>query len=640
MPSLDMIDAFVGLFFVYLTLSLIVTAFGESWSASRNLRGKTLEACITNVLGEKLALDFYSSNQISALKTPTTLSKKNKRVPSYIPDHIFSSTLVDCLLDGKLQELRVNPEKFQTALKAALEKKEIDKVTRAALLDFWSAADFNVITFFDSINAWFNDITDRLSGSFKRRISRRLFIIGFIVAFAMNANSISMFKKLTDDPALRSQYFVKAVQLADSGKPETLEDICGSETDCSPADVAKKQALEIMPLVGWTANTPPLAKLNGEAIDKSASTSTNEADKSSSDSLQENQTRFVDSPWFLWLYSILGWVLTAGALSLGAPFWFNLLQKLVKIRGSVQAIPSTSGEGLVETNAKGDSPATQATAINLEDFSSFEHNSLNFNQTNALWLARASNLAYQERQVVQETAQQWGVVGSLHEGSEGTQFITLETPKLLVLSFRGTETNEPKDFLVDTNAILVKPEWSSEEGVEVHKGFNQALAASWTKIETVINPAIAENKPIWLCGHSLGGALAVLAAHRLIKQGVQIDGARKKPSLGALYTYGQPRCGNKAFAESLESALSNRYFRSVNNSDIVPLIPPPVKSYRHTGRVAYFNEFGDFVLDPPLWYRALDKVELTTDAIKAKGREAVGDHSMSGYVKLYRELFR
>ena len=120
-----------------------------------------------------------------------------------------------------------------------------------------------------------------------------------------------------------------------------------------------------------------------------------------------------------------------------------------------------------------------------------------------------------------------------------------------------------------------------------------------------------------------------------------MEGSIKKPALGALYTYGQPRCGNSAFADELESALGNRFYRSVNNRDIVPLLPPPVSAlpYRHTGRVAYFNEFGDFILDPPLWYRALDKVVFSSKDVPSKLKETLSDHNMSGYVKLYRKLF-
>jgi len=626
MPGLDMIDAFIGLIFVYLTLSLIVTAFGEAVSQRQNLRGDTLETAIRKLLGDDLAEKFYSSHQIEALKTPKGRleSKKNgnERPPSYIPDHIFCSALVDTLLQGETQDCTSNPGKFGEALERALENNAIEEKTRTALSSFWKSANYDVEQFLESIRQWFNDASDRLPGAFKRRISSRLFIIGFLVAAALNANSISMYKQLTDDPELRGQYLVKAAELAQQEASPTLKDVCGTDTECTPANVVKRQALAVMPLIGWTQQSVPLVHINGEPITTPL------------------------AGLLLWLYAIAGWLLTAAALSLGAPFWFDLLQKFVKIRGSLQALPSTVAGGTsVPAGQAGGKAATglntQATQVALDDFSSFKHATLGFSKTNALWLARASDLAYQEKEVVTTRLQEWGVSGDLHTGSEGTEFITLETPKLIVIAFRGTEVNKPEDIFTDARAKLREPAWSTTPEVKVHFGFHKALHSSWRVVSDAIADAVNADKPIWLCGHSLGGALAVLAAHRLTTNDAPVEGSHKKPALGALYTYGQPRCGNSAFVDELESALGNRFYRSVNNRDIVPLVPPPVpkRPYRHTGRVAYFNEFGDFILDPPLWYRALDKVVFSSKDVPSKLKETVSDHNMTGYVKLYRKLF-
>jgi len=624
MPGLDMIDAFIGLIFVYLTLSLIVTAFGEAASQVENLRGKTLETAIEKLLGKKLAEKFYTSRQITALKTPKGFRKKKQRLPSYIPDHVFCAAMVDSLLLADIEDCASNPGKFADELEKALDSDAIEEQTKATLRSFWKSANYDVEQFFEAIRQWFNDTSDRLPGAFKRRMNWRLFVTGFIVAAALNANSISMYKQLTDNPELRGKYLVKAAELAQQADSPTLKDVCGTDTECTPADVVKRQALAVMPLIGWTQQSAPLAHFNGEPI-------------------KPGEGRFL-----LWLYAFAGWLLTAAALSLGAPFWFDLLQKFVKIRGSLQALPDTATGG---ASASGSQPgdktsglSTPAVQVKLDDFSSFKHASLGFSKINALWLARASDLAYQEEAVITAQLQEWGVSGGLHRGSQGTKFITVETPKLTIIAFTGTETNGVEDIIADLKARLVKPAWrtdSTTPGVKVHLGFHDALDSSWAVLTGAIEGAVKADKPIWLCGHSLGGALAVLTAHRLATRGVEVAGTLRRPTLGALYTYGQPRCGNSAFTDELESKFGHRFYRSVNNRDIVPLVPPPIAAlpYRHTGRVAYFNEFGDFVLDPPLWYRALDKIELSSQNVRAKLKEAVTDHSMSGYVKLYRRLF-
>ena len=81
----------------------------------------------------------------------------------------------------------------------------------------------------------------------------------------------------------------------------------------------------------------------------------------------------------------------------------------------------------------------------------------------------------------------------------------------------------------------------------VHHGFNLALRRTWRKVGTILDEA--QDKPLFLTGHSMGGALAVLAACRLAKIG--------RPPV-ATYTFGTPRVGDPAFAPPMHSYLSRR----------------------------------------------------------------------------------
>ena len=78
----------------------------------------------------------------------------------------------------------------------------------------------------------------------------------------------------------------------------------------------------------------------------------------------------------------------------------------------------------------------------------------------------------------------------------------------------------------------------------------------------------AEGLPIFVTGHSLGGALATLGAAYLSGWG-----------LAACYTFGAPRVGNKEFSSSLQTPI----YRVVNPLDTVPHIPTPLRGYRHAG---------------------------------------------------------
>ncbi len=142
------------------------------------------------------------------------------------------------------------------------------------------------------------------------------------------------------------------------------------------------------------------------------------------------------------------------------------------------------------------------------------------------------------------------------------------------LVFRGT--NSPQDWLANMEARLGP--WP--EGGLAHVGFRDAFERQWARIEA----ALEETRgPVFYAGHSLGGALATLAA------------SRRPPQ--ALYTFGSPRVGDGAFCATLEGVPA---FRIVNNRDAVTSVPPPLQGlgYTHVGDLHYFDHQGAAVEGP------------------------------------------
>jgi hypothetical protein len=138
---------------------------------------------------------------------------------------------------------------------------------------------------------------------------------------------------------------------------------------------------------------------------------------------------------------------------------------------------------------------------------------------------------------------------------------------LSVLAFRGTGVNI-RDVTTDLHALLVP--WSA--GGQVHQGFAEALTGAWEAVAAALAPVTGRRL---FTGHSLGAALATLAASRHSPQ--------------ALYTYGSPRVGDLAFAEAVTSVDHHRY---VNCCDIVCRVPPEDLSYRHSGSATYLDRQG------------------------------------------------
>jgi triacylglycerol lipase len=134
--------------------------------------------------------------------------------------------------------------------------------------------------------------------------------------------------------------------------------------------------------------------------------------------------------------------------------------------------------------------------------------------------------------------------------------------------FRGTEPNDPRDFLTDLDVRLAA---FPGEG-RVHAGFLAALDDRGLYAALAADFASVAG-PVFLAGHSLGGGLAILAAARFVAEGV-VPAARLR-----VVAFGCPRPGDAAFA----AAYPVRAWRVVHGRDLVPSLPPRRLGYRHVG---------------------------------------------------------
>jgi len=147
-----------------------------------------------------------------------------------------------------------------------------------------------------------------------------------------------------------------------------------------------------------------------------------------------------------------------------------------------------------------------------------------------------------------------------------------------VVVFRGTDADDPTDIGDDADMVL-KP-WNA--GGSVHTGFANALAA----IRPALDDAVKSlGLPILFTGHSLGAALATLAAS-LYKPAAEV---------AALYTIGSPRVGNSAFVVTLGGIEAYRYR---DCCDVVTRIPLPEMGYAHVGPARYIDRNGLVTLNP------------------------------------------
>jgi hypothetical protein len=189
-----------------------------------------------------------------------------------------------------------------------------------------------------------------------------------------------------------------------------------------------------------------------------------------------------------------------------------------------------------------------------------------FDLDTAVALAQASEAAYSAADKVAAWAKETGFTATKSFDSGDVQGYWCTVDDIALLAFRGT--SNPGQWLRDARFFPVTYDWG-----HVHVGFRDGVGeveAALAEFDGVASAA----KHVWLTGHSLGGALALIAAARLkMKTGVR----------ALVHTYGQPAVGLNDFAERFSVEMPSRLWRFVNQSDIVTRVPP--WPYRHTGIV-------------------------------------------------------
>lgn len=165
---------------------------------------------------------------------------------------------------------------------------------------------------------------------------------------------------------------------------------------------------------------------------------------------------------------------------------------------------------------------------------------------------------------------QWGYDAFrwIENSNTDTQAFVAGKEKYLVVCFRGTSSG--KDALVDVN--FFKTEAAGGRG-RVHRGFHQSLESVWDQVQAAVD-ALGADKKIFVCGHSLGAALAQLAAHRFALSAYPVAG---------IYVFGSPRVGNHEFREAYNALLEAKTFLHINHRDVVTQLPPQLFGFHYLG---------------------------------------------------------
>ena len=311
------LDTAVGLVLIYLLLSLVSATIREWFAGVLNIRGKTLALGMHELLGdEQLMKDLYEHPLIMGLYRGNSFAEAKERntLPSYIPARTFSSALLDMIVRGRdaKSALQAGPESRVVtveSVRAQITRIQNVRVQRAVLSALDSAqGDLSVAQ--SNIEHWFDSTMDRVSGWYKQRTQLWIFAIGFVLVVIADADSLSIARRLYSDPAQREAAVGFATSISKTP----------GDTINMKAATAKLDSLGL-PLVGW--NAVPLQGIIPRGAEWGA--------------IYRHS-----------LHALFGWIITALAISLGAPFWFDSLNKIMVVRSTIKPHQKSPEEASVD----------------------------------------------------------------------------------------------------------------------------------------------------------------------------------------------------------------------------------------------------------------------------------------------------
>lgn len=266
------IDVALGLIFFYVCLSLVASSVQEWIATLFGLRASNLRDGINRLVGDEYAQKVYSHPLIK------NLAKENK-LPSYLAPDTLSAVLLEVIAkdNGGKSYVTHTAEDVRELVGKIEESHPLRGILEALVTDGEDAA--NALK--NKLAGWFDEGMTRVSGWYKRKVKVIIFCIAGAVTISTNASSIHIAEELWKNDALRTQIAAQAQSASDQG-------------DIANLQAENRESLESFP-IGWDG-------LPDGGVD--------------------------------WLKTLLGWVITIAAVSLGAPFWFDLLGKVSNLKGS------------------------------------------------------------------------------------------------------------------------------------------------------------------------------------------------------------------------------------------------------------------------------------------------------------------
>lgn len=337
----EILDVALGMAFIFLLLSLIASGVREAIESFVKGRAVFLERGIREMLGDKngteLASMIYNHPHISSL-FKDGYHPENKRIrggsmPTYIPARSFAVALIDTIVRGPVTEKAVvvttadggalsgkgaepgsvrDVRVFKAGTIASkspltnhitvgdvrenLQHLVSERLQRVLILALDDAGD-DIAKVQANVETWFNETMDRVSGWYRRRTQLWLFIIAAVMVFALDIDTVALTDHLWSSQSVRTTVAARAEAFANDPSVLLMAGGDTAKANAHAQSTLKRQLNELRALelpIGWHTS--------------------NES----------------------FLVQLFGLLVTVFAISLGAPFWFDALKRIMVIRSTVK----------------------------------------------------------------------------------------------------------------------------------------------------------------------------------------------------------------------------------------------------------------------------------------------------------------
>lgn len=311
---LQTLDVALGLSFIFFLFSVLVSTTSEMLLSWRNERGKMLWKAISHLLPQaghgadaEPLKDFVQHPLMISMHRHTQADADvAKHFPSYLNNTQFSQVLMD-LLETKGGAADANAGSRWKQIVSGIES--LPEASRAPLLALSRDAERNLLpgqqpqsVFQFLASQWFDAMMDRTTGWYKRLTQGWNFCVGIVLAVACNLNVVAMTRALSTNDDLRTALVQKAEAVA-KAEGELVAKM-GPEASAGSREVLRGVMKDFSDAgfpIGWNEKTAETWK---------------------------------KSPISTFFESLLGWLMAGAAAALGAQFWFDLMKKIINMRGA------------------------------------------------------------------------------------------------------------------------------------------------------------------------------------------------------------------------------------------------------------------------------------------------------------------